>query len=181
MRPLHLAATGLLAAVLLPAAPTHAAGETCQGRSATIVGTPGQYGLAGTEGDDVVVTGGARGVATLGGNDLVCITSALPSIAGVGWKRDPATTSWMPRQPPDPSRSCSARVVTPTRARPSRTTWSPGRKARAYEPAVDVERDVITTVAGGDDQVISGADPAVVNEDAVVMAPVPTTARAGPG
>ena len=64
MRPLHLAATGLLAVVLLPAAPTHAAGETCQGRPATVVGTPVQLGLVGTDADDVVVTNGAVTVET---------------------------------------------------------------------------------------------------------------------
>ena len=76
MRPLHLVATGLLAAVLLPAAPTYAAGETCQGRPATLVGTPGQVGLVGTEADDVVVTNGAVSVETLGGADLVCVTDS---------------------------------------------------------------------------------------------------------
>ncbi|RYB89367.1 hypothetical protein EUA06_15390 [Nocardioides glacieisoli] len=74
MRPLHLAATGLLAVVLLPSAPTYAAGETCQGRPATVVGTPGQLGLLGSEADDVVVTNGAVTVETLGGADLVCVT-----------------------------------------------------------------------------------------------------------
>lgn len=78
MRSLHLATTGLLAAVLLPTAPTYAAGETCQGRPATVVGTPGQVGLVGTEGDDVVVTNGAVSVETLGGGDLVCVTDSGP-------------------------------------------------------------------------------------------------------
>ena len=76
MRPLPLLATGLLAAVLLPAAPTYAAGETCQGRPATVVGTPGQLGLLGTEADDVVVTNGAVSVETLAGADLVCVTDS---------------------------------------------------------------------------------------------------------
>ncbi|MBD3923892.1 hypothetical protein IEZ26_04600 [Nocardioides cavernae] len=81
MRPLPLLttglATGLLAATLLPAAaPAYAAGETCQGRPATIVGTPNQTGLVGTEGPDVVVTNGAIQVDTRGGDDLVCVTDA---------------------------------------------------------------------------------------------------------
>lgn len=77
MRPLLSTglATGLLAATLLPAtAPAYAAGETCQGRPATIVGQPLQTGLVGTEGPDVVVTHGAHGLDTLGGDDLVCVT-----------------------------------------------------------------------------------------------------------
>ena len=74
MRSLPLVATGLLAATFLTAAPSYAAGETCQGRPATVVGTPNQSGLVGTEGPDVVVTNGAVSVHTLGGDDLVCVT-----------------------------------------------------------------------------------------------------------
>lgn len=85
MRPLQLLTTGLatgLLGALLPAtvvsaaAPGYAAGETCLGRPATVVGTPGQPALAGTEGDDVVVTNGAVSVSTLGGDDWVCVTDA---------------------------------------------------------------------------------------------------------
>ena len=67
-------ATGLLAATLLTAPGAQAAADTCQGRTATIVGQPLQPGLVGTEGPDVVVTNGAVGIDTLGGDDLVCIT-----------------------------------------------------------------------------------------------------------
>ena len=75
MRPLPLLATGLLTATLLSTTtPTYAAGETCQGRPATIVGQPLQSPLLGTEGPDVVVTNGAIRVDTLGGDDLVCVT-----------------------------------------------------------------------------------------------------------
>ena len=62
------------AATFPTAAPSYAAGETCQGRPATVVGTPNQSGLVGTEGPDVVVTNGAVSVHTLGGDDLVCVT-----------------------------------------------------------------------------------------------------------
>lgn len=74
MRPLPLLAAGLLTATLLSSPTASAAGETCQGRPATIVGAPGQRGVTGTEGPDVVVTNGAAGVDTLGGDDLVCVT-----------------------------------------------------------------------------------------------------------
>lgn len=74
MRTLPLMAAGLLAATLLTSPTAYAASETCQGQPATIVGTPSQYGLIGTEGPDVVVTNGALGVKTLGGDDLVCVT-----------------------------------------------------------------------------------------------------------
>lgn len=56
--------------VLPPAA---ASSETCQGRTATIVGAHGEP-LRGTEGADVVVTNGAPKVEVLAGDDLVCVT-----------------------------------------------------------------------------------------------------------
>ncbi|MDR7253162.1 Ca2+-binding RTX toxin-like protein [Nocardioides sp. BE266] len=67
-------AAGLLAGTVAGTPPASAAGETCQGQPATIVGQPLQTGLVGTEGRDVVVTNGATGVDTLGGDDLVCVT-----------------------------------------------------------------------------------------------------------
>ena len=73
MRPLPLLTTGLLAATLLAAPGASAVGETCRGRTATVVGLSGQA-LAGTEGDDVVVTNGATSVSAAEGNDLVCVT-----------------------------------------------------------------------------------------------------------
>jgi Ca2+-binding RTX toxin-like protein len=74
MRPLPLMAAGLLAATLLTSPTAYAAAVTCQGQPATIVGTPSQYDLIGTEGRDVVVTNGANGIDTRGGDDLVCVT-----------------------------------------------------------------------------------------------------------
>ena len=68
-----LTTTVLMALSLLtPVAGATAAADTCQGRAATIVGQEGQP-LTGTEGPDVVVTGGAQTVRTLGGDDLVCV------------------------------------------------------------------------------------------------------------
>jgi Ca2+-binding RTX toxin-like protein len=80
MRPLPLVAAALLTATLLAAPTAQAAVETCQGRPATIVGAPGQLGVTGTEGPDVVVTNGAVGVATLGGDDLVCVTDVTAPV-----------------------------------------------------------------------------------------------------
>ncbi len=81
VRTTALTTAGLLAlAVLAPASTAHAAGETCRGEAATIVGTPanpallGSDGVVGAEGRDVVVTNGAWRVTTLGGDDLVCVT-----------------------------------------------------------------------------------------------------------
>ena len=74
MRNISLTAAALLSAALLaPMGTATAAGETCQGQAATIVGTPGGQ-ITGTEGADVIVTNGATRVDALGGDDLVCAT-----------------------------------------------------------------------------------------------------------
>ena len=74
MRNTSLAAVALLGAALLtPMGTATAAGETCQGQAATIVGTPGAQ-IVGTEGADVIVTNGGTRVDALGGDDLVCAT-----------------------------------------------------------------------------------------------------------
>jgi Ca2+-binding RTX toxin-like protein len=53
-----------------------AAGETCGGLPATIVGTPGDDLLEGTPGADVIVAGaGSDTVTGRGGNDLICADS----------------------------------------------------------------------------------------------------------
>ena len=74
MRNIRLTAAALLSAALLaPMGTATAAGETCQGQAATIVGTPGAQ-IVGTEGADVIVTNGETRVDALGGDDLVCAT-----------------------------------------------------------------------------------------------------------
>ncbi len=76
MRNVSLTAVALLGAALLaPMGTATAAGETCQGQAATIVGTPGGR-ITGTEGADVIVTNGATHVDALGGDDVVCATGA---------------------------------------------------------------------------------------------------------
>ena len=70
-----LPAAALLAlTVLAPATAVSAAGETCQGRPATHVGSPQTARITGTEGADVIVTNGALGVDALGGDDVICVT-----------------------------------------------------------------------------------------------------------
>ena len=69
-----ITAAGLLGlALLTPLTSASAAGETCRGEAATIVGTP-DVSLKGTEGRDVIVSAGAHAVNALGGDDLVCVT-----------------------------------------------------------------------------------------------------------
>ncbi len=68
-----LGAVAALGVVLLaPTAGAGAAEETCQGRTATIVGTPlGR--VVGTPGDDVIVTYGDYSVDAGDGDDLICV------------------------------------------------------------------------------------------------------------
>lgn len=80
MRTTTLTTAALLGLAMLVPIPADAAGETCRGEAATIVGTPanpallGSDGVTGTEGRDVVVTNGAAKVSTLGGDDVICVT-----------------------------------------------------------------------------------------------------------
>jgi Ca2+-binding RTX toxin-like protein len=91
VRTTTLATAGLLGLALLsPLTAANADGETCRGEAATIVGTPsnpallGSDGVTGTEGRDVVVTNGAAKVSTLGGDDLICVTAGgSPSVKRV--------------------------------------------------------------------------------------------------
>lgn len=74
MRPLVFAALlPLTAGLTVIAGPTVAAGETCDGRTATIVITTPRDTTYGTPGDDVIVgTEGDDTVYALAGNDVVC-------------------------------------------------------------------------------------------------------------
>lgn len=71
------AATLLGLALLSPTTGAQAAGETCRGEAATIVGSGST--LIGTEGRDVIVSGKATDISTLGGDDLVCVAPDRPN------------------------------------------------------------------------------------------------------
>lgn len=60
------------ASILAPTGAANAAGETCRGEAATIVGT-GEP-VVGTEGRDVIVTGTSVKTSGGGGDDLICVT-----------------------------------------------------------------------------------------------------------
>jgi len=72
--------TGALSA---PSSAASDTAQTCQGRSATIVGTGPD--IQGTPGDDVIVTGTSQRTYAVAGNDLVCVSpSAVLVVAGDG-------------------------------------------------------------------------------------------------
>ena len=94
------AAAMLGLALLAPTTSADAAGETCRGEAATIVGTGGSRTLWGTDGRDVVLTNGSATVNTRGGDDVVCVTgraasdgSSVRIDAGTGNDLVDATTS----------------------------------------------------------------------------------------
>jgi Ca2+-binding RTX toxin-like protein len=67
-----LASTLVVGMVALPVSAV--AGEMCQGRAATLVGSPDVMTLVGTDGDDVIVTNGSWVIFADDGNDRVCVT-----------------------------------------------------------------------------------------------------------
>jgi Ca2+-binding RTX toxin-like protein len=167
MRHLPLMVTGLLAATLLTTPAASAAGETCQGRPATVVGTPGQLGLTGTEGADVIVTNGARSTDALGGADLVCITGGqvfgdVRVDAGAG---DDVVDASAVVGAVDVQLGAGSDTYTGS----AHDEDVAGGTLSVDYDTVDIERDVITTGAGGDDYVRSGSEPTVPNSDVVAL------------
>jgi Ca2+-binding RTX toxin-like protein len=82
------AVVGLLvvSALAWSGAPAVAA-QTCDGKTATIVGKPGSE-LRGTKRADVIVSNGAGRVVGLGGNDRICLTGSSGGVdAGLGHDR----------------------------------------------------------------------------------------------
>lgn len=69
-------ASGVVIAALLPAVAAESAGAVpmCQGQRATIVGSPTDLELHGTNGADVIVTRGAAAVVAKRGADRICVT-----------------------------------------------------------------------------------------------------------
>jgi Ca2+-binding RTX toxin-like protein len=70
---------------MIPAGVAVADPPTCHGQSATIVGTPGGPGVAGTPGNDVIVTNGAASAQGGDGDDVICVTGGTRQVdAGLG-------------------------------------------------------------------------------------------------
>ena len=157
MRATVLSAAALLAATLLAPTTAHAAGETCQGRPARVVGTDNEP-LAGTEGPDVIVTNGASPVHALGGDDLVCATGTVvrrrrPRPAWPSSTQAPATTSSRssrrPLRPPGPSSATAPTPSSPPTIASS--TVVAGRSTTSgILTVLDTEPDVVRIAALGD-------------------------------
>jgi Ca2+-binding RTX toxin-like protein len=162
MHPLNplLAAAALVAATVATLPAAGAAGETCQGVPATIVGSAVQRDLRGTEGPDVIVTNDSTFVHALGGDDLVCVTGSNWSAQiDAGGGDDVVDTTG--------ARSGSSTVLG---AGADRFTGSrsPESVTAGAAPSVDTEADVIAT-AGIYDDVVTSGQPGVPNPDRIAL------------
>ncbi|MEO5662469.1 MAG: calcium-binding protein [Nocardioides sp.] len=160
-----LTALLLGATLLAPTGAASAAGETCRGEAATIVGTDAP--IVGTDGRDVIVTGTSITTSAGAGDDLICVTG-LPNFnsfsvdAGPG--NDLVDSSTLPVNS----------YLTASLGDGADTFIGGVASERVAAGAagfiwVDVpsesERDVIDT-GDGSDSVISGG-PGLANDDAV--------------
>jgi hypothetical protein len=131
------------------------AAPTCQGRPATIVGQD-YVDVVGTEGDDVIVSGGSQSIEALGGDDLICAAGNDPFLeidAGPGEDVVDTTASLY-------------RVVTDLGTGADRFAGGPkndqvsdGERDEHGDPA----RDVIDTGAGLD--IVDTGSDALPNDD----------------
>lgn len=154
-----LTVTTLLGLALL--SPTHAgaAGETCRGEAATIVGAPGTR-LVGTEGRDVVVTNGSAHLETGAGDDLICVTGRELDDGGTvvylhaGAGDDVVDGTGRPTLGVAGSLGAGSDRFD---GGPGPDRLTTGGYAASDAPYLDSEVDVVHT-GGGDDHVSSGVD-----------------------
>lgn len=150
-----LTALLLGATLLAPTGSASAAGETCRGEAATIVGTGAP--VVGTPGRDVIVTGTSGDTDGGDGDDLICVTgqgsnsNLLDVYAGAG--NDVVDSTGM---------SAGFYLSAYLGSGADTFTGGPGGdtvftgEAADYQQTADAERDVVDTGAGSD-TVFSGA------------------------
>ncbi|GAB6985629.1 hypothetical protein [Nocardioides pyridinolyticus] len=82
---LHQLMTAVVVTASLTTLPDAArAAETCFGLTPTVVGSPDQEHVEGTDGDDVIVASDRTQVLALGGDDAICVRGAARVDAGDG-------------------------------------------------------------------------------------------------
>lgn len=173
-RTTSLSVTALVGlALLTPTSAATAAGETCRGEAATIVGTGPS--VTGTEGRDVIVSGPAGVVDALGGDDLVCMTggagnsNVLTVDAGSG--ADLVDTTAVPTSYYITA-VLGAGADTYAGGRGYDTVYAGERTRLAngtYAAGADADRDVVDT-GEESDSVSTGAD-GQVDRDVVTLGP----------
>ena len=162
IRTTALTAAALLGTALLAPTTAHAAGETCQGQPATIVGSDRDTPVVGTEGPDVIVVTGARVVDARGGDDLVCVVDTFVRQLDAGPGDDVV----------DVSAGDGAKAVlgagsdTFVGSEGTDEVWT-GTRARSGSPAEDTEDDVVDTGPGQDADSVHSGERGVPNGDQV--------------
>ena len=164
MRTAPVAALLALLGAALTVPTAAAVGETCRGQVATIVGDPGGT-VSGTDGDDVIVTNGARSIDAGAGNDTICVT-ATPDLRIVtldaGEGGDVVDTT-----------ATGARTRSDLGSGADELYGGPGpdRVTAGTNGGVDGDHDLVATGDGKDD-VVSG-QAALVDTDDVDLGPGP--------
>lgn len=171
LRTTTLSAAALLGLALLAPTTAQAAGETCQGRPATIVGSDRATPIIGTDGPDVIVaTGDARVVDARGGDDLVCVVDTYVRDLDAGDGDDVV----------DVSAGYGSKAVLGAGAdtyvgMTGRDEVWAGTRERRGSPAQDTEVDVVDTGDGQESDRVHSGQRGELNGDQVrvgVMAEV---------
>ena len=153
IRTTTLSAAALLALTLLAPPAARAAGETCQGSPATIVGSDRSTPIVGTDGPDVIVSTGARVIDARGGDDLVCVvddTTVLRLDAGTGDDLVDASAGYVRHA------VLGSGADTYLGSQGSDQVWA-GTRPRGGSGGTDTETDTIDTGDGQEaDEVFSG-------------------------
>lgn len=170
LRTTTLSVAALLGAVLVAPASASAAGETCQGRAATILGADPATPITGTEGPDVIVSTGARAIDARGGDDLICVVDTFVRDLDAGEGDDVV----------DVSAGHGAKAVLGAGADtyvggPGEDEVWTGTRDRKGSPGQDTDEDVVDTGPGQDSDSVHSGEVGVPNGDQVrvgVMADV---------
>jgi len=148
-----------------------AAGETCRGEAATVVGTG--HTLTGTEGRDVIVTAKAGVVDALGGDDLICVTgpgsnSNLLSVDAGSGNDVVDTTAVIPGYYVTAVLGSGADTFVGGRASDTVHAGEPAQTSNGgWTAGADTEKDTIDAGEGGD-SVVSGSV-GTANSDVVTL------------
>lgn len=163
-----LTALLLGATLLAPTGSATAAGETCRGEAATIVGTG--PAVDGTEGRDVIVTGVATTVRAHAGDDLICVAGVVDGFSvevesGAGNDVVDTTATAVDQVHADLGSGADTFYGGPTMDDVATSGYVSGVGQRIP----DTERDVVDTGAGADG-VASFSDGAA-NPDVITTGP----------
>ncbi len=169
-----LPAAVLLGSTLLVPTSAQAAGETCHGVPATIVGSDRTTPIVGTDGPDVIVSTGARVIDARGGDDLICVVDSSVRQLDAGPGDDVV----------DVSAGHGARAVLGAGAdtyigSPGQDEVWAGTRGRHGSPDEDTETDVIGTGDGQTADEVHSGERRLPNPDQVRVGVMASVSWAG--